>query len=193
MSYRVGCSGTCNNAWHCCKAGCAPASSGWPGNPRNGFGRFENGQSDINGIAEKYPVRVKVISSRPIKLDGVRVDFVQWGEETEFKEICTFDVGIMPLPDNVYTRGKAGFKLLLYMVAGIPSIASPVGVNSEIIITGKTGYLASNEDEWQRSLEELIKHPSLRQEMGREAREEAARKYDYSIWAPIFVDILKNV
>ena len=165
---------------------------GWTGGGGN-VGYLKMIERVVARIAEKYPVRVKVISSRPIKLNGVRVDFVQWSEESEFREICTFDVGIMPLPDNAYTRGKAGFKLLLYMAAGIPSVASPVGVNSEIIITGKTGYLARNEEEWQRGLEELIKKPSFRQEMGREAREYVARKYDYSTWAPILVDILKNV
>jgi len=147
----------------------------------------------LSEIAKLHPIRLKIISSMSLQLSEVEVDFVPWDRDSEYREICSFDIGIMCLPDNPYTRGKAGFKLLLYMAAGIPSVASAVGANNDIVEHGKTGFLAGNEGQWKDCLERLIRDPSLRTEMGARARAFVVQRYSYPVWAPVFRDILKNV
>lgn len=165
---------------------------GWTGGGGN-VAYLRSIEKVLSKIANLHSIRLKVISSMPLQLSEVEVEFVPWDRDSEYREICSFDIGIMCLPDNPYTRGKAGFKLLLYMAAGIPSVASAVGMNNDIVKHGKTGFLAGDERQWQDCLERLIRDPSLRRDMGARARVYVARKYDYSVWAPVFMDILTHV
>lgn len=165
---------------------------GWTGGGGN-VAYLRSIEKVLSEIAKLHPIRLKIISSMSLQLSEVEVDFVPWDRDSEYREICSFDIGIMCLPDNPYTRGKAGFKLLLYMAAGIPSVASAVGANNDIVEHGKTGFLAGNEGQWKDCLERLIRDPSLRTEMGARARAFVVQRYSYPVWAPVFRDILKNV
>ena len=107
-----------------------------------------------------------------------------WDEATETGEIGKFDVGIMPLPDNPWERGKCGFKLIQYMACGKPVVASPVGVNREIVVDGVNGFLASSHDEWVRALERLKSDPELRRTMGANGRRMVEEKYCLQVTAP---------
>jgi glycosyltransferase involved in cell wall biosynthesis len=101
---------------------------------------------------------------------NIRFNKKNWDINTEVEEIQKFDIGIMPLPDNEWTMGKGGYKLLQYMAIGIPCCASPVGINKQIINDGENGYLASNEEQWYEKLSLLIKNEKLRKIMGDNGR-----------------------
>ncbi|MBN1415812.1 MAG: glycosyltransferase [Bacteroidales bacterium] len=149
-------------------------------------------EKSLASLASKYPIKMRIISSRPVKMNGVDVEFIQWDKVTEAKHIATFDIGIMPLFDNPYTRGKGGFKILEYMAAGLPSLASPVGINARIIKNGENGFIAKDEKEWEDTLLMLIRNEVIRSDIGIKAREFVSGNYDYSVWVPYFVRAIEQ-
>ena len=108
------------------------------------------------------------------------------------EELQGSHIGIMPLADDEWARGKCGLKLLQYMAAGIPSVASPVGVNKEIISDGVNGFLALSEDEWYKRLLKLCNDPELRRRMGDAGRKTVEGEYSIDIWAPKLAEIYKT-
>ena len=119
-----------------------PFTIGWVGSPSTASYVKEMSQA-LRLFCLKYHAQVVLVGSGPISIPGVPLVLRDWSEENELKELAEFDVGIMPLPDDPWTRGKCGFKLIQYMASGLPTIASPVGVNTELVKHGETGYLAS--------------------------------------------------
>ncbi len=107
--------------------------------------------------------------------------YTPWSEETEATDITKFDIGIMPLADNHFERGKCGYKLIQYMACGLPVIASPVGANCEIVEHGVNGFLASTTDEWLSAIHTLIADPALRVRMGSAGRMMVEKKYNTAI------------
>lgn len=116
-----------------------------------------------------------------------------WSLKEEKEDLKTFDIGIMPMPDNEWTKGKCGFKAILYMSMGIPCVCSPVGMNKEIIIDGVNGYLAYSGDDWIEKLILLISDPELRNKIGREGRETIKMKYSLSVNAPRFLEVFQQI
>lgn len=121
------------------------------------------------------------------------VDVIPWSEETEISSIQGMDIGVMPLTDTPWARGKCGYKLIQYMACGLPVVASPVGVNAEIVDHGVNGFLASSEAEWQSALETLINDPELRLRMGQAGRKRVERDYSLQVHGPrvarLFADV----
>ena len=113
---------------------------------------------------------------------------IPWSEQNETNALKLADIGIMPLPDDDFAKGKGGYKLYLYMAAGLPIVASPVGINSQIIQHGENGFLAQSEEEWIKYLCILIDDQELRKTMGQKGRKLAEEKYDRKV---IF-EIIKN-
>ncbi len=107
-------------------------------------------------------------------------DFIYWAKESEVKDLQKIDIGLMPLIDSPWTRGKCGFKLIQYGSIAIASIGSDVGVNSEIIIDSQTGYLIKNEDEWMNKIQELVTNINSRVQMGINARKKIEQDFDTS-------------
>jgi len=103
-----------------------------------------------------------------------------WSEQTQVIDLAMSDIGLAPLPDNRFTRGKCGFKVLQYAAAGLPVVASPVGVNAEYISDGITGFHAASSSQWFDTVCKLIENEELRKQMGQAARKEA-QKFDISI------------
>lgn len=120
---------------------------------------------------------LKIISSRNLKLEGIRSEFLKWNVNTEWEHIKEFDIGIMPLEDNEWCRGKCGLKLLQYMFSAVPSVSSPIGVNSDIVDDGINGFLASGKEEWINKIDRLILSEELRRNMGVAAREKALKNF----------------
>jgi glycosyltransferase involved in cell wall biosynthesis len=133
----------------------------------------------LRQLVRRYDVRVRVIGAPRYRIEGVPVINVPWQLDTEVEELVSCDMGIMPLRDDAYSRGKCGAKLLQYMGVGIPAVASPVGANREIIEQGKTGFLARTESEWEETLGQLIMDASLRRELGQAGRERV--EHDYAL------------
>ena len=108
---------------------------------------------------------------------GLNADIVEWSEKTEVELLAGCDIGIMPLPDTDFTRGKCGLKLIQYMACWLPTVASPVGANCEIIEDGKTGFLAANDQGWISKLSALIVNSALRREFGGAGRRRVEQRY----------------
>jgi glycosyltransferase involved in cell wall biosynthesis len=113
------------------------------------------------------------------KVSGINKDFevYEWSEDSEIDNLLSFDVGIMPLPDTSWARGKCGFKLIQYMACGLPVIASPVGVNNEIVENNKNGFLAETDEQWYERLVVLYDDVSLRKRMGAAGRSKVINQY----------------
>jgi glycosyltransferase involved in cell wall biosynthesis len=118
---------------------------------------------------------------------------IDWTRESEVAEIQQMDIGIMPVWDGPFQRGKCGYKLIQYMACGLPVVASPIGVNSEIVRDGENGYLATSVDEWRDALTRLIVDPELRQRLGRAGRRTVQEHYSLSVHAPRLVDTIRSV
>jgi glycosyltransferase involved in cell wall biosynthesis len=117
-----------------------------------------------------------------------------WSLDSERTDLSSFDVGIMPLPDTEWARGKCGYKLLQYFSAGVPAIASPVGVNSSIVGNDEQrGLLASTLEEWRSALATLVTDAKARAEMGSNARRFVEREYSYERWAPELAGVLREL
>lgn len=128
---------------------------------------------------------VIITNTRPtLPVSGLKWSFHPWKAEEEGALGRMFDVGIMPLVDNAFQRGKCGFKLLQCMAAGLPTIGSPVGVNADIVLEGRTGFLASTPDEWHEALRALTEDPELRVSMGAAGWERCEREYSLTRWFP---------
>lgn len=130
-------------------------------------------------IKERYKDKVnfKVIGDKNYSNITLEVFSVAWSEETEVNELNTFDIGIMPLPDDEWANGKCGLKGLSYMACEVPVVLSAVGVNKEIVTNGKNGFLAGSEKEWFDTLCLLIENKALRVEMGKAGRTTVIENY----------------
>jgi len=119
------------------------------------------------------------------------LDLVEWGEATEIAEVQRMDIGIMPLIDRPFERGKSGYKLIQYMACGLPVVASPVGVNREIVVDGENGFLATDESEWRDALTRLISDPELGSRLGNAGRRIAEANYSLASQAPRLIELIK--
>lgn len=124
--------------------------------------------------------------------DSSGFEFVDWSEPSEVADIQRMDIGIMPLPDDPWARGKSGYKLIQYMACGLPVVASPVGVNSEIVQEGVNGLLASSVAEWRAALDGLLADGDARCRMGSAGRRRAVAEYSLQAHAPRVVDIIRT-
>ena len=120
------------------------------------------------------------------------IEHRSWSLATEATDLASFDIGIMPLPDTDWARGKCGYKILQYFSAGVPAVASPVGVNSELIGSDR-GLLAASTDEWHSALGRLIGDVAERRQRGSAARAFVEREYSYQRWAPELAALLHAV
>jgi len=136
---------------------------------------------------------VRLIGSGPVDLPGVDVELLPWSEEKEVELMRTFDVGIMPLPDEPWAQGKCGFKLIQYMAAGIPVVATPVGVNAEIVEQSVNGFHATDHLSWMHALNALRDDHEHRLCMGRSGREKIESHYCLQVTESRLVSLLKNV
>jgi glycosyltransferase involved in cell wall biosynthesis len=117
----------------------------------------------------------------------------QWSEDREVADIQEMDIGIMPLPDAPWMRGKCGYKLIQYMACGLPVVASPVGVNRDIVDHGVNGFLAETPAEWAEALGTLVTDAALRQRMGAKARALVENQYSLRVQGPYIAKLLRSV
>ena len=132
-------------------------------------------------------VRVRVMSDRPVRLPGVpsqSLEFVQWSPLNEVATIQSFDIGLMPLRDGMWQRGKCSYKMLLYMACGMPVVVSPTGMNKDVLNMGDVGRSAVGVDAWIESLRELIDDESLRARLGANGRKVVEQSFSVRAIAP---------
>jgi glycosyltransferase involved in cell wall biosynthesis len=127
------------------------------------------------------------------QLPGIEVEVAEWTEESEADLISRMDVGIMPLEDGPWEKGKCGYKLIQYMASGVPVVASPVGVNVEIVNENRCGQLAELVSDWAEVLINILSSRSLQSKLGSAGREVVGQKYSLQVQAPVLVAILRSV
>lgn len=165
-----------------------PFTIGWIGTPSNLKYLEQVRQPLLAFLQENKDSRLVIVSGeRPEGFSGIsdRVQFVPWSREREIELINSFDAGLMPLPDDEWTRGKCGFKLLQYMACGIACLASPVGVNRNIIEGSGAGIAVTDHREWQQALTTLYRDPDTRRQMAGRGRPYVEAHYSCDKWAPV--------
>lgn len=153
----------------------------WVGLPGN-LQYLEPLRPVLASLARRHPgLRLRVISSAWPDWDDVPVERVVWSAEGEKTAIASADIGIMPLSHDDYSRGKCAFKLLQYMAAGLPCVASPVGANQDVVQAGHTGYLADTPAAWTVALDSLLQDAALRRQLGAAGRQRVLAHYDQRV------------
>ncbi|MEO1254168.1 MAG: glycosyltransferase family 4 protein, partial [Bacteroidota bacterium] len=155
---------------------------GWTGSFST-IKHFETVLPALEEVKQKFGERIyfKIIGDPTFSYEPLNIQGVEWKSETEVKDLSELDIGLMSLPDNEWTQGKCAMKGLQYMALEIPTIMSPVGVNSDIIEDGTNGFLASATEEWVEKLSLLIEDPKLRKKMGQAGKMTVEK--DYSVEA----------
>jgi glycosyltransferase involved in cell wall biosynthesis len=144
-------------------------------------------------LAQKFTFKFRIIGWESVHLPGVNVEFISWSEQSEVSAIQSANIGVMPLFDEPWERGKCGYKLIQYMACGLPVVASPVGVNTEIVCQGVNGFLAQTADDWVNSLANLMSDSLARLKMGNAGRKMVEEKYCLQQTAPRLVALLNSV
>ena len=145
----------------------------------------------LQKLAQQVPFRLRVIGTPSYKLDNVEVESSIWRSETELQDLSNIDVGVMPLPNDAWSKGKCGLKALQFMALGIPTICSPVGVNTEIIHDDQNGLIADSEDEWVEKMARLLRSNELRERLGQAGRTTVEEKYSARTQAPRVYDVFR--
>ena len=145
----------------------------------------------LRGLSQTHKVRVEVVGGT-IALEGIDVHCRPWQLANEISDLHSFDIGLMPLPDNPWTQGKGGFKAIQYMGVGLPVVASPVGINTEIISDGVNGCLADSNDEWLGALTQLVEDAALRRRLGQAGRATVAAHYSTQVNGPRLLEVLRK-
>lgn len=133
---------------------------------------------------------LRIVADATLTVPGLDVEWKPWREDDEASDLAGFDVGLAPLGDDAWSRGKCGFRLLQYCAAAVPAVVTPVGAQASIVVDGESGYFAGSRDEWVDRTIRLVEDPVLARTTGRAARERAVRRFGRERWGPIFRDTL---
>lgn len=164
---------------------------GWIGSSSTLF-YLEKMKNIWDAIFDRFSyVKLKIVADKFFDCDRIPVIKKQWRYEEEINDLHSFDIGLMPLSDDPWSRGKCGFKLLQYMAVGIPAVCSPVGVNRTIVTDGVNGFWTKDEKEWLEKLSILIQNSQFRVQMGNKARETVIRNYSTEVNSKKLLEILK--
>ena len=167
-----------------------PGVLGWVGHSDN-LGYLESLHEPLLELTRRHPtLRLIVVADRPPSLPGVDVEFRQWSLDTELSCFNGMGIGLMPLDDSPWARGKCAFKAIQYMALGLPTVASPVGMNAEVIRHGDSGFLASGEREWVDGLDRLLSNPDLAGRVGAAGRRRVEERYSLTVVSRRLVEIL---
>lgn len=162
---------------------------GWTGSSTSQY-HLEEFEAVLAELVKQRDVEIRVISDREPIFKEVPFEWRAWSSEKEIEETSQIDIGIMPIPDDEWTRGKCAAKALQYMALGIPAVCSDVGANREVIKHGENGFLAKTTDDWLDSLKTLIDDASLRAEFGKEARKTVVENYSMNKCAQLFSQVI---
>jgi glycosyltransferase involved in cell wall biosynthesis len=147
----------------------------------------------LEALGKRFPgVSLKIIADDFFDLEHMPVIKKDWSAAEEIADLHSFDIGLMPLTDDVWTRGKCGFKLLQCMAVGLPVVCSPVGANRRIVTDGVEGYWASNHSEWFEKIAALLNDAALAQAMGARGREKVLQTYSLQANAPLLIQALRQ-
>jgi glycosyltransferase involved in cell wall biosynthesis len=169
-----------------------PLTIGWTGSYST-VQHLDTLRGALKKLAETENFRLRVIGTPAYELSPVAVEAMQWRATTELEDLSAIDIGVMPLPDDNWSKGKCGLKALQFMALGIPTICSPVGVNTDIIQDNENGFLAATEEEWVEKLTQLLRSAELRRRLGHAGRATVEQKYSAVTQAPRVYEIFRSV
>ena len=174
--------------------GDAPLTIGWIGSPTT-WRAVEPLLPVLHDICSQYQARFLVIGAGQAANRDVfpGMELRDWSEATEIGDVQAMDIGIMPLLDRPFERGKSGYKLIQYMACGLPAVASPIGVNAQIVKDGVNGFLASTEQEWRKALAALLESEPLRSRFGSQGRDLVVREFSLSSQKARLIDLFKSL
>ena len=145
----------------------------------------------LQRLQERIDFTFYVIADQDPKLPLKNYQFIRWKRDSETEDLLRFHIGLMPLTDDIISRGKCGFKAIQYMALGIPPLVSPVGVNTEIVQNAVNGYICDQDKEWEENLERLLLEPELRKNIGSAARKKIEQQYSVYSTKDLFLSIFK--
>jgi glycosyltransferase involved in cell wall biosynthesis len=148
----------------------------------------------LETLYQAYPhFQLKIVSDQFLHTERLPVIKKRWSAEEEQSDLKSFDIGVMPLSDDLWSRGKCGLKLLQYYGIGLPAVCTPVGVNRDIVEHGVNGFWARTPEEWTFHLKKLMEEEALRKEMGSKGRKKVEAGYSYEVNAPKILQVLRTV
>lgn len=171
----------------------APVRVGWIGTPSTWSAYMVSLIPTLMPILAEVSATLSVMGAGRSASPLLGLDLQDWSEAGEVHFLQELDIGIMPLTNTPWARGKCGYKLIQYMACGLPVVASPVGVNAEIVEHGVNGFLASTEGEWHEALHILLHDPDLRRQMGAAGRRKIVKDFSLQVWGPRVAELLLEV
>jgi glycosyltransferase involved in cell wall biosynthesis len=170
-----------------------PPTIVWIGSPEN-LVYLEMIRPALARLTSRYPtLKMRIICSRFPDWPEINIERIVWSSATEAEALAAAHIGVMPLTDDEWARGKCAFKLLQYMAAGLPCVASPVGANTEAVMDGFNGFHARTADEWERHLEALIRSPELRASFGASGRAHVESRYAMRTYQVRYLELLRRL
>lgn len=166
---------------------------GWIGTPETWKGFAQPIHRVLDPLLVRYQAVFRAVGASMTPETVGTLEILPWTEDTEVSLIQSMDVGVMPLPDTPWARGKCGYKLIQYMACGLPVVASPVGVNRDIVEHGVNGFLAETEDEWRAAVGTLLNDADLRHRMGAAGRRKVEEQYSLQVWGLRVAQMLRSV
>ena len=165
---------------------------GWIGSPTT-FPYLEALSDILRDVATRHPFTLRVSGAgRQVSFPGLDVEDLPWSLADEVRLFNTCDIGVYPLTDDDWSRGKCGFKAIQFMSCGVPVVAAAVGVNREIIEDGVNGFLAATATEWVEKLERLLTDPALRTSFAAAGRRTIEARYSIDVTGPQLVAVFKG-
>lgn len=168
---------------------------GWSGSS-SGFAYLRQIEPALDYVLRKFPrARLRIVSDKPpafLTLDPDRVEYERWTPERQVASLQEFTIGIMPLTDSPWARGKCSYKMLTYMAVGVPVLVSPVGMNVEVLAHGRSGFAAQSIDDWTDTLSTMLSDAGMRRQMGGIGRGVVEEHYSRKVLAPRLVDVLRQ-
>jgi glycosyltransferase involved in cell wall biosynthesis len=161
---------------------------GWIGSPSTAIYLNEIIEP-LKLIAKQSPIKLIVVGASAPKIPGIIIEEISWSDDTEVELINSFDVGIMPLFNDNWARGKCAFKLIQYMSCGVPVIASRIGANIDVV-TPDCGFLVQSKDDWIDAISSLRDDAIMRESMGLAGRQRVLQNYSYKVNAPMLAKII---
>jgi glycosyltransferase involved in cell wall biosynthesis len=165
---------------------------GWIGSQSTLF-YLDQLRNIFTALAKRYNICLTVIGTGNYRIDGVETVTRPWRLEREILDLQCFDIGVAPLNNDDWALGKCGCKVIQYMGLGIPAVASPAGINGEIINDGVNGFLADSDEEWIEKLSQLIENEALRERFGFMGRKTVEERYSVKVNGPKLLEILQRV
>lgn len=145
----------------------------------------------LDELYQTKPFIFRIVSNQEPGLDRPYVDYIKWSRENEIKVLCSFNIGVMPLEDSIWSKGKCGFKALQYMALEVPAVISPVGVNVQIVSDGVDGYLCQDNESWKKHLSDLITDPELRKKLGANGRQTVEDRYSVKAFKQRYLELFQ--